>query len=212
MLRLALIAMASVVVVAAPSSAGVLSDDILASSNFERVTGSTPSGALTVSGPAGKKYVVFDLDSNAVFPHHALGLNGPAAHVHLGPGFPSGIGGTLHSGHGWLAGDGDVATGWKLGHDSSGGNGGGNGSGGGSGTSSPSAGGDGGGAGGSGGRKSGNTGSFTSSAFSGDAVTTDSDGWLVAAAQVPEPATLGLLGAAFGVLTATARRRRGQCS
>ena len=200
--------MAAVLIAVSQSSASLVSDEILSTSNFERANGTTPSGAITVSGPGGKKYVVFDLDSHAVFPHHVLDLNGPAAHVHLEPGLPSGIGGVLHGGRGWSAGDGDVAPGWK--HDTSGGDGGGsgggNGSGGGSGTSSPSAGGDGGGGGGSGGRKGGNTSSFGSSALGGDAVTTDSDGWVVAAAQVPEPATLGLLAAAFGVLTATARR------
>lgn len=206
--------MGSVIVAASPSSAELLFDDILPTSNFERAKGSTPFGAITVFGPEGKKYVLFDLDSHAVFPKHALDLNGPSGHEHLGPGFPSGLGGMLHDGRGWSAGDGDVATGWKFGHDASGGDGGGNGSGGGSGASSPSAGGDGGGAGGSGGgRKGGNTSGLTSSTFSGDAVTTDSAGWVGgAAAQVPEPATSSLLAAAFGLLTATARRRGGQRS
>jgi PEP-CTERM motif len=209
LLRLALIAMAFVVVAACPSSAELVHDDILPSSNFEKARHSTPPGAITVTGPAGAKYVLFDLNSHAVLPNHVLSLSESHGHHGWGPGSPSGIGAMLHLGHGWSNGDGDVGSGWKF-TGNAGGSDGGGGGGSGSGAWSGGAGGGSGGTGTGGGQKHGNTSGSTSSALGSDYVTGDDGRWIgLAAAQVPEPATLGLLAVAFGMLTATARRRGG---
>jgi hypothetical protein len=201
--------MAFVLVAACPTSAGLVHDDILATSNFERAGISTPSGAITVSGPAGTKYVLFDLNSHAVLPDHVLSLSDSHALHVWGSGSPSGIGAMLHLGRGWSTGDGDVGTGWKF-TGYAGGSDGGGGGGSGSGASSGGAGGSGGSTGGA--QRHGNTSGSTSSAIGGDYVSGDDGRWIgLAAAQVPEPATLGLLAAAFGMLTAAARRRGGRC-
>jgi hypothetical protein len=213
LLQLALIAIALVLVAVSPTSAGMLSDDLLPSSNFERAGRSTAPGAITVSGPAGEKYVVFDLDSYARFPDHPLTLDGHSAHsvqgLHIGWGHGAHLAGgssswasdvgTSHSGHAYGSGDGH-------------GDGHGNGGGGGGGGSWLSGGGAGGGADGAGGRRGRNA-SNDPPALGADYVTTDGGQWVGdGPALLPEPATLSLLAAGLGTLTATARRRGGRKS
>jgi PEP-CTERM motif-containing protein len=213
LLQLALIAIALVLVAVSPTSAGMLSDDLLPSSNFERAGRSTAPGAITVSGPEGAKYVVFDLDSYARFPDHTLTLDGHSAHsvqgLHIGWGHGAHLAGgwsswasdvgTSHSGHAYGSGDGH-------------GDGHGNGGGGGGGGSWLSGGGAGGGADGAGGRRGRNA-SNDPPALGADYVTTDGGQWVGdGPALLPEPATLSLLAAGLGTLTATARRRGGRKS
>src|SRR5262245_44637564 len=189
----------------------MLSDDLLPSSNFERAGGSSAPDALTVSGPAGAKYVVFDLDSHARFPHHTLTLDEHSAHsVH---GLHIGWGHGAHLAGGWSSWASDVGashSGYAFSNGD--GHGDGNGGGGGGGGSWLSGGGGGGGADGAGGRRSRNA-SNDPPALRADYVTTDGGYWVGdGPALLPEPATLSLLMAGLGTLTATARRRGGRKS